>query len=874
MRRPLLALAALSLSCSSSTVVNATYNFSRASDVEFVCLQSDAGRVNVLPLARCGINPADNTSSTGNAHLYALVTQAERGELAVVDLAASSGTSILDNSPDVPGYSFIPLGAIPTSIVSDARDNNTGSVWVASAGDRTIERLDASTLLYNPRRASDAGREVVHTATRVAMNGAPRDLAIDTVDGRTLLYATVPDRAAVAVLDITNAAAPVDLGFTPVTVPAANADAGLDAGSDDAGTGSAPAHPQDLVVDPETHRVYVSDDGSNYVHVFAGNPLREVDRIAVGAPTRAITLTGWARRLTCAAEADDPDHYGRARYLYATEASTGLITVYDLTRGAVVRPNVLPAPNPQRRMLAPARPEDRVALATPAVALFPINTAEYRGRNAAGEITVPDACRTLNGCGGTGALGPTYLHGVFVGALLRTGRIAIIDVDDYDAPARAKTPNIVGAPNGYRFVRHAPRPTVDVSSTNLVVSTPTLTALVRGTQRVSLSEAPETPALGCATDRSLATLAPCASTAGDAGVDGGSAGLGGITVVRQPRVPTEYLGAPDADGGTVPMAAEPACAAGADAGTDAAVTNSTLADPYAVLNETWTLTWEGAIPNLDLYGVSFTASGANAVMESPATDFCARGALADDTYARDQVTVLGDPTSLASDRVACGALFGTGAQPLNRDFVLDDAFRDRLVLRPNGAATAADVARCFALAAHVQVRARRQWMVTGNVNGYLSAVRADASGHCEVDPAKQSAVEALASRCAAERNVTPAATTRCLAGRACMASAVNGVVARNATPMFANPFFCVQVFPPLASGDGGVVAADPTRDTQFTFSISGAWEPSTIEAAGTGSFPMTGRFLPTVGRMYVVDSANSGLIEFSSVPISRIRVFN
>ena len=46
------------------------------------------------------------------------------------------------------------------------------------------------------------------------------------------------------------------------------------------------------------------------------------------------------------------------------------------------------------------------------------------------------------------------------GRVVRTehdGRITVIDVDDYDAPARAQSYNVIDGTNGYRFVRHAPR---------------------------------------------------------------------------------------------------------------------------------------------------------------------------------------------------------------------------------------------------------------------------------------------------------------------------------------------------------------------------------------------------------------------------------
>lgn len=868
MKRTLLALSVTALSCSTASVVNTTYNFDRATDVDFLCLRSENGSVTALPLASCGLNASDNTSTTGNAHLYAVVTQSERGELAVVDLAAASGTSLIDNSPELPGYSFIPIGALPAALVSDVRPAGTpSSVWIASTGAHAIERVDAATVLFNPRRAT-AGREVVRATTPLPMNGSPRDLAIDTVNGRTLLYATVPDRSAVAVFDVTDPLRPTDMGFTPITAPG-GLDGGLDGGT------AAPAHPLALAVDPDAHRVYVSDDVTNYVHVLEGAPLREVAQVDVGAPTRALAITGWARRLTCAAESTDPGHFARARYLYAAHANTGAILVYDLTRGQRVQPNVLPAPNPERRTLDPSLGAERVAISTPAVALVPINTAEYTGLRPSGDITVPDACRTLDGCAGSvNLVGPGYLHGVFVGAVLRDGRITVIDVDDYDAPARAQSYNVIDGTNGYRFVRHAPRASIALSTAGLVVSAPIHSTLVRGTQRIQVAEASTTPALGCVRPRSASDTASCVVG------DGGVANYG---IELAPRLPVEpsFVPAPDtqadagADAAQSRMPREPSCEAPGDGGVDASVdaqsadvqradASAAPPDPYAVRNEIWTLSYEGVIPSLDLNGAGFSATGGRLEMTYPAANFCTRGAFADDALGRDQVTLVGDPTPVPNTGAGafCEQRFGK-TTPINRDFIVDEAWQDRLVLRTANGVTPDDVQRCFPLAVRAQVRTHEQWLVTGTRNGYLHAVRADATGRCVLDTAKQSAVEAAGRACLTTRVPVASRTAgRCLAGRACM-GALEGTVSLGATPVFANPFFCLQVFPALTGAT--------SRDAQFSFSISGAWEPLRLEA---GSFPVSARYLPSFNRLFVIDTQSLGLIEYRSDPLARARVFN
>jgi hypothetical protein len=41
-----------------------------------------------------------------------------------------------------------------------------------------------------------------------------------------------------------------------------------------------------------------------------------------------------------------------------------------------------------------------------------------------------------------------------------------------------------------------------------------------------------------------------------------------------------------------------------------------------------------------------------------------------------------------------------------------------------------------------------------------------------------------------------------------------------------------------------------------------------------GSLPVAMRFLPSVNRLYVVDSGRSGLLEFLMNPLSSGRIFN
>src|SRR5580700_7612516 len=54
------------------------------------------------------------TTATLPNHLYAVVTQTTRGELAVVDLTAGA---VVDEDKSTPGTNFIPVGSSPTDVV-------------------------------------------------------------------------------------------------------------------------------------------------------------------------------------------------------------------------------------------------------------------------------------------------------------------------------------------------------------------------------------------------------------------------------------------------------------------------------------------------------------------------------------------------------------------------------------------------------------------------------------------------------------------------------------------------------------------------------------------------------------------------------------
>ncbi|MCE7890837.1 MAG: hypothetical protein DYH12_14270, partial [Sorangiineae bacterium PRO1] len=104
----LAALCAFGLGCTETPVSLPLRSLERSGEVSFVCATSDGvgHDINACP---------DFDSTENRRHLYALVTQTLRGEVAVVDLSAGK---VVDLDSSTPGFSFIPIGENPVDIVS------------------------------------------------------------------------------------------------------------------------------------------------------------------------------------------------------------------------------------------------------------------------------------------------------------------------------------------------------------------------------------------------------------------------------------------------------------------------------------------------------------------------------------------------------------------------------------------------------------------------------------------------------------------------------------------------------------------------------------------------------------------------------------
>jgi hypothetical protein len=116
--------AAASVSSCAATPTNVPVeSFQQARNIDYLCIayNSPDGGLAYSPTQNVGLDPSLCTQvplgiagNTLDNHLMALVTQAARGEVAVVDVTQGD---IVDESHDTPGTNFIPVGAAPTGIV-------------------------------------------------------------------------------------------------------------------------------------------------------------------------------------------------------------------------------------------------------------------------------------------------------------------------------------------------------------------------------------------------------------------------------------------------------------------------------------------------------------------------------------------------------------------------------------------------------------------------------------------------------------------------------------------------------------------------------------------------------------------------------------
>jgi len=1006
-------LVATPTGCATQTVPVSTRALERSGRVSFVCLdRPNASKSSVRPITDCDAstvisvndftaNDLDGGAKKELPHLYALVTQTTRGEVAVIDTTATSN-SVLDQDPSVPGANFLPIGAQPVDIVSSpggtatfvgvaeigreglfalpsSRIRPTTSVIGAGGGDgvgggstgssdRLPEisgwpscRLPAAPgqmlLIPDPagklqptdkpatRPCCDAkfgdAPDVKECQGDADPDAGPRTAGLNGKleaegKGRQKLVVTIPSKGGIAVIDAQSLLdtepgvyAPcnverwlplrTDVPLLPPTPPTGGV-ACVDPTFED------PVLPPASVARPTglayaDGHLYASDLDTSLVHVidlptpcepFEQPPLLPT---SVQDPTRVVTTSHVA-----VTPERTPD---LKRYLYAIDARDGSAMVFDVSDDQTSR-FPLRRPRPEWDPLAPS---DRIRFSAPAADLviiqrdipqpLPATGAAIDGVRcdptstniclATSEVCDPGTLYRTDLATYTSGAGPIKLRGTFAFLALTSGRIAVIDIDDYDAPCRgpAKTSPLFGCDAG-----DVGGVTTDELSCNVVLpNTPRMatyfTANDTAGQRQTEAGIQSFPQLfdtnGAPVDEAtfnapkmVATLTEPAS----------------IQAVFQLSVAT--ISVP-----INPGTGAPSALVDGEVVNDPALTNKStlmmnLEDPRAQsVDQNWFVTYEGPLPGFDqkLASLQLRGSGAPGELDTfndASSRFCDAGVqskkavleklgagneaqaagLADYVQIQSEIPDQDDRYWASKDKDGkavkdtcefntCRTLFGSLDVPASgRNYTIVEAFQDSVQIEPRAGSTFRDAKTgaplptwrattdcCFPSLVTFNVRVGDQWEVAGNQSGVLHHVIADpVTGVCRdsCDPTQ------VRNNGRASRVPYPSAETGAVREH-------QPTVNDKGPGAFINPMFRFAVLDPPAI-DGAL--QKPVTGQQFRFSTLGAFKPLVVNLSTEGTTliqPVGMAFVPATGQLAVTDGSINGLliVDLSSSMVTR-----
>lgn len=175
--RPLLCCLALGalLGCGQETATATLRALDPVGEISLVCLgRDDSGAfTRGLPRSECP-DYEFSLQSPNNRRFHALVTQPLTGEVALVDLANETSKAVIDYEPTQPGYSFMPVGASPGSIVSTP-GAVASFVGVREVGREGLFALPSSCIAPRP---SDAPVRDIRTWPACRLPAAPGPLVM------------------------------------------------------------------------------------------------------------------------------------------------------------------------------------------------------------------------------------------------------------------------------------------------------------------------------------------------------------------------------------------------------------------------------------------------------------------------------------------------------------------------------------------------------------------------------------------------------------------------------------------------------------------------------------------------------------------------
>lgn len=395
--------------------------FERAQRMDFVCMQvygDDNLPVPARPVPLDTCSPvAPNTDGTTNPyHLYAIVTQSVRGEVAVVDLTAQK---VVDQNREVPGVNFLSVGQVPVDVASTP-DGRMTFVSTADPFKPAVYALPSTMILGDSQGTiPDASTPPPNALTSwpvclLPQKGGPINV-VQRKDGFSVAVTLPGDAANSAKVVLIDAKAFEDPSKTPPgqllpcpisasidlrdAAPAAwspgvpwpdgvpYVDGGAEAGSlprvnaacTNVRTPNADAGPDGSTVFPieplrGTHAhaswsvadgdfLFVADDGLPLIHVFdvsVPNAITELE------PYVATSILNPERIVSVSQIAVSPRTRDLKRYMYALDQKQGSVLVYDVTDPRTGPKTPMVRPHPE---LNPFQPPDRITFSAPIASL-------------------------------------------------------------------------------------------------------------------------------------------------------------------------------------------------------------------------------------------------------------------------------------------------------------------------------------------------------------------------------------------------------------------------------------------------------------------------------------------------------------------------
>jgi hypothetical protein len=804
--RPVTATLVLLLAAAACTDKPPTINVTqleRGGDVDRICLCStDSGGVEGAPLSAC---EADGDPS---CKLYVLLMQRNRGEIAVVDITVRQ---LEDTDRRAPFVTFPQVGVFPSEMVVSA---DGASVWVAHMGEPTLAELPTSGLLG----------PTIPEATFHDLPGKANGIALDDTD--SVAYATLPDRHALAVVDLAQDPPAVTSVTLQADPPSGEdeAEGDMDASSDPAvdamdaadstdapdGLDAPPDVPGDVPADGDgevaelppaftpvsvEHVAALGERGRIFVSGFdgsGGGGVLEMDagalEEAAGDPLVRVHLPGTPVGEIEVVEVEPVEGAGLGApegfFLYAADRDETLLHVVDLQTGREVDSTTDPL------VKGGAIRTDGLV-----VDLLAVSLEEDEGVPEG--LTVDD-------------LSSLDWNGVFVFALTSTGVMHAVDVYDRSCWTVAESGGDVECTP--HVLRNA-LPQADAAP--YVEPPPTITSAAGDDSR-ELSR--------CFTGY------PCLEDLDDVQGDERTYGV------------TFY---PD-----VPGAEDPP------------------AEVRRPRSEIWSLVWEGSL--LYSHGAGGNLSEDGAVLTDPTLPFCGIGVRGATAGYEGDVLVIEDGPSPLSETADCSAYPPEGGAA----YRIVSATQDRLRVEPTAqwsvdsqddvwltpgdpenTAYPLPTEECFPFAVRYHVRTSKLWTVTGSRTGFLHSTALDEEGRCVDDrPACGSWEEHEEGEC----------TLR--SGRARM------------DEVFVNPYIRFEITSRLESGsiDWGEDGDEPHANmkpglTMHLFANSGFTPMSEWICDLPDSMVWVGH--PNLERFYVSDRGYDGLIEFDPDSFSAVYTY-